>query len=156
MSADRVDDLFFLLREILVKIEELTKRVSALESKIGFSNEIEFLKHALGIAALTSKPLVLSIDALWRAWRILAGSPGLDPISKAVIQALSDCEALNVSETTRRVRDIRGRASRRIVRSRLQYLEERGIVIRVGGSARVKYVLRACVKPHEGQVGESR
>lgn len=155
MTTDQVDDLFFLLREILLKIEELSKRISALESKIGSSNEIEFLRYALGMAALTSKPLVLSIDALWRAWRIISGSPGLDHISKAIIQALSDCEALNISEITRRVREIRGRASRRIIRGRLQYLEEKKIVMRVGGSQRARFVLRACVKPHEDQVEES-
>ncbi|MDO8056573.1 MAG: hypothetical protein Q6361_06905 [Candidatus Hermodarchaeota archaeon] len=53
---------------------------------------------------------------------------GKDEISRLMVEALKEGKPLNISQLTVAVRRQRGTASRRIVRERLQRLEELGIV----------------------------
>jgi DNA-binding transcriptional ArsR family regulator len=53
---------------------------------------------------------------------------GKDEISRLMVEALEEGKPLNISQLTVAVRRQRGTASRRIVRERLQRLEELGIV----------------------------
>ena len=68
-----------------------------------------------------------------------------DAIDKAIIEVLSGCEALSILEITRRVKKLRGTASRRIIRERVKKLVDMGILAEVG-EKRVKYVLTSCTK----------
>jgi DNA-binding transcriptional ArsR family regulator len=51
-----------------------------------------------------------------------------DDISREIVRVLLDKQDRNISEITELVRSKRGTASRRIIRERLKYLEEKNIV----------------------------
>lgn len=60
--------------------------------------------------------------------------PGLkDDISRHIVSALFEKDDRNISQITDSVKGRRGTASRRIVRERLQELEDRGVVVASAG-----------------------
>jgi hypothetical protein len=66
--------------------------------------------------------------------------PGLkDPISRDLVTILMDKGALNISEAADALRDMRGHSSRRIVRERLQKMEEDGVVVATQRGKQKKY-----------------
>lgn len=70
--------------------------------------------------------------------------PDLDEISLAILEAVADCKGYSISEITRKVKNIRGKASRRIISSRVKKLEKRGLLINKGNNIRPRYVLTTC------------
>ncbi|OGS56667.1 MAG: hypothetical protein A3K60_01430 [Euryarchaeota archaeon RBG_19FT_COMBO_56_21] len=64
--------------------------------------------------------------------------PGIkDPISRDIVKVLFERDGQNISQITDKLKDMRGTASRRIVRERLKLLEEKG-VLKGRGSPRSK------------------
>jgi len=142
------DDLERRLRRVEELLNDVVNRLVAIEEllkSLGISSEEVVIAEELVMAL--SLPAVVATKAAERVVKVVRGvREGIDPISRAVIEVLSSCEELSTSEITRRVRLLRGTASRRIVRDRLLKLAERGVVLNVGSESRPKYVLKVCIE----------
>lgn len=130
-----------MLEECLRRIEELLKlvlnRLDNLERLLR-SNDVysaEALKIAGELVLAFSIPAVKALEYSSRIVRILPRVDRTDEISKSIIKVLSTREEITISELTRRVKKLRGKASRRIVSERVYKLAQKGIVtIRRSGS----------------------
>ena len=128
------------LRRLEELLAETLRRLERLEALLGSMSEEALIAARLAVAF--SMPAVRAVEAARRvveAYRAVS-----DPISRAVLEALADCEARSISEVTRLVRGLRGSASRRVVRERLHALEEKGIVESEEAGNRKLYRLRLC------------
>ncbi|MCD6428715.1 MAG: hypothetical protein J7L12_03765 [Desulfurococcales archaeon] len=140
---DRLKRLEDMLARVLSRLESIERYLRAL----GVSDDV--LSGAFKLVTTFSLPATAALEASRRAIEVVRVLGGIDSISRSVIEVLSSCEELSISEITRRVRALRGRASRRIIRDRLKVLEEKGVVVNVGGR-KPRYVLKTCLKKSEG------
>ncbi|RLG44215.1 MAG: hypothetical protein DRN78_00470 [Thermoproteota archaeon] len=126
-------------------LEELMNRLKNIEESLhilGISSDLVIIASRL-ITAF-SLPATLALEASRRVIEVAKTIRG-DEISQAIIEVLAECKPLTISEITRRVRVLRGTASRRIIRSRIQTLADRGIVVFIGeGKPRV--TLKVCLE----------
>ena len=134
----RLEEIEKMLTSILRRLEEIDNKLRVL----GINDEV--LTVASRLVITISIPATKALESARRVITTLKSSMITDPISRAIIESLSSCDKLSISEITRRVRAIRGSSSRRIIRERLKYLEEKGIVINIGKSTRPLYMLRLC------------
>ena len=134
------------VEELLAKVLARLEGIEAMLAALGITDDT--LTSAFRIATTFSMPAAVAIEAAKRTIEVIREIGYVDPISKAIIEALAGCEELSASEITRRVRAIRGTASRRIIRERLEKLERRGVVKKVGGR-RPRYVLSRCVREEQ-------
>lgn len=126
-----------LLKVILKKLESIENKLKLLGSG---SNEVMIVSEIL---SLLSVPVSVAAIAAKRFLDVTKAYR-LDPISMDIVKILSICEGYSTSEITRRLRDLRGSASRRVVRERLRILEEKGIVVNKGSLSRPRFMLRKC------------
>lgn len=114
------------LNEIDETLKEILKRVEKIEKSLGFSSGeatlAVMLANTLGLSAIEA------IKAALRARRALNKLRFIDPISRAIIEVLSKGDWMNISEITRVVKLIRGRASRSVIREKIKKLEKTNIV----------------------------
>lgn len=125
------------ITELDKKLDAIMKRLDIIEQVLLLSGEYPYLASAVrGIRqsfALYSEPLKV-LRRLTAARKLLRRRVALkDELSQTIIGVLAVGGSLNISQITREVRVVRGRASRRIVRERLRRLEEDGSVRRVEG-----------------------
>jgi len=125
------------IEELSRKLDQVLNRLSLLEELIKEKPELEGLTGALRLTRLGvgmyGEPLKIAArlkDAqAFLQQKVIAQ----DEISRCVIQALAVKGALNISAITRQVCAMRGKASRRIVRQRVQKLQQQGVLIKIAG-----------------------
>jgi hypothetical protein len=119
------------------KLDEIISRLDLLEKMILENPENRGVAAALRIAKLGlgvyGEPLKLA-ERLKNAENYLRQKQiAQDEISRCIIQALAVKGALNISAITRQVTQMRGKASRRIVRERVKKLQSQGVLSRNDG-----------------------
>ena len=120
----RLDELEHLLKNILIRLEKLEVALESLSPGIS-----DILKVTGEILSLFSVPPLMAINAANKVLNIMRRYGRLDDISKAIIEVLSVEDEISISELTRRVKEIRGKASRRIIAERVRMLARKGIVV---------------------------
>lgn len=130
-------------KELRKEIKELSEKMEKLESTIKeismpYSEVLGYLERFQEISKSYFRLLELHERYGSISPEVLL--PGLkDPISIEIIKILFDSKERNISEITRELKNRRGTASRRIVRERLQILEEKGAIECVSGEKSKKY-----------------
>ena len=125
------------------EIRNLSEKIRSLEGSLA-----EVSKPYKEVIAQVDRLLTLSanyfrIIELYQRYGVI--SPEIlvpqikDPISKEIINILFEKNEQNISEITRKLKERRGKASRRIVREKLQTLEEEGVVVRTAPSKHKVY-----------------
>ena len=123
------------IKELEDKINYVILQINNLQHKVSDSNpELSQMMNLLQILTsslqISKAPLTAISTTLTIKDRIVERFPDIkyDEISKTIIEVLERKERLNLSQLTEEVRKIRGSASRRIIRERVEKLEQEGII----------------------------
>jgi len=124
LNKDNVEER---LRSIESKLEEVLRALSRIEEvlsgNIGDFSVLSGLMGALGLPPLKAAEAALRLRRALMAFR-----SNLDPTARAVVEALASGEWMSISEITRVIKALRGRASRTTVRRKVELLEKAGLV----------------------------
>lgn len=112
-------------KDLKTEIKELNKRISELEKMISslmlpLRNVGKTTQNYLRLTGLLLDHGGLTPDIILPEVK--------DPISKEIVRVLMDKSEQNISQITELVRSKRGTASRRIIRERINELEEKNII----------------------------
>jgi len=123
--------------ELSRKLDAILQRLDLLEKIIlekpeyaELASSVQLTKIGIG---LYGEPLRIA-SRLKAAQEYMRQKPiAQDDISRCVVQALAVKGSLNISAITRQVATMRGKASRRIVRGRVQRLVKQGVLLKKDG-----------------------
>jgi len=125
------------IEELSKKLDQILNRLSLLEELITEKPEYEGLTAALRLTrvgvGMYGEPLKIAARLKDAQAFLQQRAIAQDEISRCVIQALAVKGALNISAITRQVSAMRGKASRRIVRQRVQKLQQQGVLVKMDG-----------------------
>jgi DNA-binding transcriptional ArsR family regulator len=130
LSEERLRRVEELLLMILDRLNELEKRISSTDPQ-----SARVVNIAGKLMFSLSIPAVKALEAATLITRLSSSLTTRDDISRTIIEVLAVEEEVTLSELTRLVRKVRGRASRRIISEKVRMLNEKGIVdIRKAGN----------------------
>ncbi|MEM0048492.1 MAG: hypothetical protein QXF10_09295 [Ignisphaera sp.] len=132
---EKIDRIEKLLTQVLDRLEKLENFFKAL----GIS-ELDIIFDL--VSSLTI-PIQQAVKSAKTITYIVSRYGISDSITKTILEILAIENGLSITEITRRVKEIRGRASRRIVASKIRYLESIGVVrTQRRGSATKVYLVK--------------
>lgn len=119
--------------ERLARIERLLevvlRKLQVLEEYLTMSGADPEASLAVELAMVFSLPAHKAVRMASKVMELARMAGISDPISIAILEVLAvSNKALTVSEVTRRVRKVRGTASRRVVAERIRKLSDKGLV----------------------------
>lgn len=136
-SSDTLKRVEELLEQVVRKLERVEELLTTISNDPTYAIAVELTLYF-------SVPAQKAIKLARELVLLLRGVPEADPITKAVLEVLaSSGDGVSISELTRRVRKIRGTASRRIISERIKLLESKGLVqVRRSGNVTRVYLRR--------------
>jgi len=112
-------------KDLAEEVKELNKRIAELEKIL--STILEPLQDVSKVTQNYMRLISILIDRGGLTPDMMIPDVK-DPISKDIVRVLLERFDQNISQITELVRSKRGTASRRIIREKLQYLEEKNII----------------------------
>jgi hypothetical protein len=129
-SPSSADELSKKLDLIIQRLDFLEKLILDKPEYADLAASLQLTKVGIG---LYGEPLKIA-SRLKAAQDYIRQKPiAQDDISRCIVQALAMKGTLNISAITRQVATMRGKASRRIVRDRVQKLVKQGVLVRKEG-----------------------
>ncbi len=123
------------------KLDQIIRRLDLLEKLILEKPEYEGLAAALQLTrvgiGMYGEPLKVASRLKSAEKYMRQKAIAQDEISRCVVQAVAVKGAMNISAITRQVATMRGKASRRIVRGRVEKLVKQGILLKTEGQVPV-------------------
>ena len=133
-KGDKTEDLQEQIKALADKMESVEESVGRVAQP--YSQLLEYIERFQKISSSYFKML-----GLYQRYGAISPDlliPGVkDPISRDIVKVLFERDGQNISQITDKLKQMRGTASRRIVRERLKMLEEKG-VLKGKGSPRSK------------------
>ncbi|MEM3948343.1 MAG: hypothetical protein QXM76_01975 [Zestosphaera sp.] len=141
------------LKRVESLLEHVIRRLERLEELLTSMSDDPTHSVALELVLTFSMPVQKAVKMARDLVSMLRGVPEVDPVMRAVVEVLiSSGDGVSISELTRRVRRVRGTASRRVIAERLRVLEARGIVlIRASGNVTRVYLKKGGLEERNEQ-----
>jgi len=138
-TLSQLEDLLEILELLARRIDRLEQLIKSMKSPYYSDQNLLF-----NFLSFLKAPSLIVFQSLLRAWMVLTRIGRTDPITESIIYVLSDCREKSISEVYRGVKQLRGKASRRIVARKIRLLEASGVVVNKGSEKRPRYTLREC------------
>ena len=116
----RIEDLLTMLLKRVEELERLAREVNPQAPPISLASRL--------MLAL-SMPALRALEAASAVLKLIPRLEAEDELTRTIVEALAATEGeVTISELTRRVKALRGKASRRIVAERVRRLHSKGLV----------------------------